>query len=63
MPFNQVVRSHIDLYVDRRRSLVETMLGMSLYYMPIFEEALEREGLPLELKYLPVIESLKPPNV
>ncbi|MDE7387807.1 MAG: lytic transglycosylase, partial [Muribaculaceae bacterium] len=32
MPFNQVVRSHIDLYVNRRRQLVEAMLGMSLYY-------------------------------
>lgn len=62
MPFNQVVKSHIDLYVNRRRSLVETMLGMSLYYMPIFEEALEREGLPLELKYLPVIESALNPD-
>ena len=50
MPFNPVVKNHIDLYVNRRRSLVEAMLGMSLYYMPIFEEALEREGLPLELK-------------
>ncbi|MDE6119454.1 MAG: transglycosylase SLT domain-containing protein, partial [Muribaculaceae bacterium] len=62
MPFNQVVRSHIDLYMDRRRSLVETMLGMSLYYMPIFEEALEREGLPLELRYLPIIESALNPD-
>lgn len=62
MPFNQVVRSHIDLYMDRRRSLVETMLGMSLYYMPIFEEALEREDLPLELRYLPIIESALNPD-
>lgn len=62
MPFNPVVKSHIDLYVNRRRSLVETMLGLSLYYMPIFEEALEREGLPLELKYLPVIESALNPD-
>lgn len=62
MPFNQVVRSHIDLYMDRRRPLVEAMLGMSLYYMPIFEEALEREGLPLELKYLPIIESALNPD-
>lgn len=62
MPFNPVVRSHIDLYVNRRRSLVEAMLGMSLYYMPIFEEALEREGLPHELKYLPVIESALNPD-
>ncbi|MBD5352491.1 MAG: LysM peptidoglycan-binding domain-containing protein [Bacteroides sp.] len=62
MPFNSVVKNHIDLYVNRRRSLVEAMLGMSLYYMPIFEEALEREGLPLELKYLPVIESALNPD-
>lgn len=62
MPFNQVVRSHIDLYVGRRRSLVETMLGLSLYYMPLFEEALEREGLPLELRNLPIIESALNPD-
>ena len=62
MPFNQIVRSHIDMYTQRRRSLVENMLGMSLYYMPIFEEALEREGLPLELRYLPVIESALNPD-
>jgi membrane-bound lytic murein transglycosylase D len=40
MPYNGVVRSSIDLYVNRRRQLVENMLGMSLYYMPIFEEAI-----------------------
>lgn len=57
MPYNQVVRSYIEMYTQRRRTLVETMLGMSLYYMPIFEQALEKEGMPLELKYLPVIES------
>lgn len=62
MPFNPVVREHIKLYVEKRRSLVETMLGLSLYYMPIFEEALEREGLPLELRNLPIIESALNPN-
>ena len=62
MPYNQIVRSYIDMYVQRRRELVENMLGMSLYYMPIFEEALERKGLPLELKYLPVIESALNPD-
>ncbi|MCM1310716.1 MAG: transglycosylase SLT domain-containing protein [Bacteroides sp.] len=62
MPFNPVVRNYIDLYTRRRRSLVETMLGLSLYYMPIFEEALEREGLPLELRNLPIIESAMNPN-
>ncbi|MCH5215848.1 MAG: transglycosylase SLT domain-containing protein [Muribaculaceae bacterium] len=62
MPFNSVVRSYINMYVQKRRTLVETMLGMSLYYMPIFEHSLEKYGLPLELKYLPVIESALNPN-
>ena len=62
LPFNQVVRSHIETYIKKRRTLVEQMLGMSLYYMPIFEQALEKEGLPLELKYIPVIESALNPN-
>lgn len=62
MPYNQVVRSYIDMYTQRRRTLVEEMLGLSLYYMPIFEQALEQEGLPLELKYLPVIESALNPD-
>jgi membrane-bound lytic murein transglycosylase D len=62
MPYNQVVRRHIERYVYRSRTLVEEMLGMSLYYMPIFEQALEKEGLPLELKYLPIVESALDPN-
>ena len=62
MPYNKEVSGFINMYVERKKGLVETMLGMSLYYMPIFEEALERHGLPLELKYLPVIESALNPN-
>lgn len=57
MPYNQEVRRYIDAYVVRRRTMIEAMLGMSLYYMPIFEQALEKEELPLELKYLPIVES------
>lgn len=62
MPFNSLVRSYIEMYVKRKKSLVEAMLGLSLYYMPIFEEALDRHGMPLELKYLPIIESALNPN-
>lgn len=62
MPFNSIVRSIINAYTQRRRPLVQNMLGMGIYYNPIFEEALEREGLPLELKYLPVIESALNPT-
>ncbi len=62
MPFNSIVRAYIDAYTKKNRRLVENMLGMSLYYMPIFEQALERENLPMELKYLPVIESAMNPD-
>ena len=62
MPFNSVVRNYIDLYTGKKRSLVESMLGMSLYYMPIFEQAIERQGIPIELKYLPIIESALNPD-
>ncbi|MBD5232629.1 MAG: LysM peptidoglycan-binding domain-containing protein [Bacteroidales bacterium] len=62
MPFNSVVKNMILFYGQRKKQLVENMLGLSLYYMPIFVEALERYGLPQELKYLPVIESALVPT-
>ena len=62
MPYNQIVRSYIDRYTKRGRAQIAAILGLSLYYMPIFEQALEEQGLPLELKYLPVIESGLDPN-
>lgn len=62
MPFNQIVRQYIDRYTQKGRSQVAAMLGLGIYYNPIFEQALEEEGLPLELKYLPVIESALNPN-
>lgn len=61
MPLNSVVKNTIRYYAGRKQ-LVENMLGLSLYYMPIFEEALERNGMPLELRYLPVIESALVPT-
>ncbi|MCM1068053.1 MAG: transglycosylase SLT domain-containing protein [Muribaculaceae bacterium] len=61
MPLNSAVRNTIQFYA-RKKQLVENMLGLSLYYMPIFEEALERHRMPLELRYLPVIESALVPN-
>lgn len=62
LPYNQIVRSYIDRYVRKGRAQVAALLGLSHYYMPIFEQALEEQGLPLELKYLPVIESGLNPN-
>lgn len=62
MAYNDVVRKFIDRYTKNSRKSVSVMLGRSNFYMPIFEEALEAYGLPLELKYLPVIESGLNPN-
>lgn len=62
MAYNQITRSYINMYTERRRSQVEYMLGLGKYYFPIFEQALERHRVPLELKYLPVIESALNPK-
>lgn len=61
MPYNEVVRKFIDQYTGRLRRSVSFMLGAGNFYVPIFEEALDYYGLPLELKYLPVIESALDP--
>lgn len=63
LPYNQVVKSYITRYITRERTMVSQILGMSPYYMPIFERALEKEGLPHELKFIPIIESALDPNV
>jgi len=57
MPYNSIIRSYIDLYTVKKRHQVEYMLGMSSYYFPIFEQILSANNLPLELKYLSIIES------
>lgn len=61
MPLNDVTRKFIQKYISMRSS-VSVMLGASNFYNPIFEDALERYGLPLELRYLPVIESALRPS-
>lgn len=60
--YNHRVRSFIDLYGIQKREQVERMLGLSKNYFPIFERELDKRGMPLELKYLPVIESALNPN-
>ena len=62
MPYNSVVQKFIDQYSGRLRRSVSYMLGAGNFYVPIFEEALDYYGLPLELKYLPVIESAFEPK-
>ena len=62
MVYNEVVQKFIDRYSGRLRHSISYMLGASNFYIPIFEEALEVYQLPLELKYLPVIESALNPK-
>ncbi|MFZ4455740.1 MAG: LysM peptidoglycan-binding domain-containing protein [Bacteroidales bacterium] len=62
MPYNQIVRSYINLYAQRLRDRVSYMMGLSRFYFPIFEQALDAENMPFELKYLPVIESALNPS-
>lgn len=62
MPYNEIIRKFIDLYAVRLRDRVSLMLGVCNLYIPIFEEALDAYNLPLELKYLPVIESALNPS-
>ena len=62
LPYNAIVRKFIDQYSGKLRKSVAYMLGAMNFYVPIFEEALALYNLPLELKYLPVIESALDPR-
>jgi len=62
MTYNRTVRGFIELYSIRKRNLTSRMLGLSEVYFPMFEEILDAYGLPLELKYLAVVESALNPT-
>ncbi len=62
MPFNDIVKKHIEAYTTRLRNKVSFILAAANFYMPLFEEALDAYDLPLELKYLPIIESALNPT-
>jgi membrane-bound lytic murein transglycosylase D len=57
MTYNETVRKCIDLYTGRLRNIVRYMMGMADFYFPMIEQKLDANGLPLELKYLAVVES------
>lgn len=60
--YNKQVRSFIDLYAGKRKSLTERMLGLSTLYFPLFEMHFDKYGLPVELKYLAMVESALNPT-
>jgi len=57
MPYNKIVKAHIKVYTETKRKHSADVLGKLDYYMPIFEAELDRKGLPLELRCVPIIES------
>ena len=62
LPYNSIVKSYIEMYLTKRRGLVADMLALHNYYGRFFEEELLKENMPIELEYLPVIESAINPN-
>ncbi len=62
LSYNEVVRKFIDMYSERLRNHISFMLSACNFYIPIFEEALDAYNLPIELKYLPIIESALNPS-
>ena len=62
LSYNDEVRKCIDLYVARRRTLISYMLGLADFYFPMIEQALDQNDLPLELKYLTIVESALNPT-
>lgn len=62
LPFNEKVRDYINAYTIKHRKRVEVMLGLTNYYFPIFDEIFDKYNLPLELRYLAIIESALNPG-
>ncbi len=57
LAYNRLVQNYVDRYVNRGEIIAPRLLGRSIQYFPVFEKYLDVFGLPLELKYLPAIES------
>jgi len=55
--FNSQVKEYIDLYSVRKRALTERVMGLANLYFPLYEQILDQQGLPLEFKYLSIVES------
>ena len=60
--YNRQVQGFINLYTVRKRDLTSRILGLQSHYFPMIEEALDRHEMPLELKYLAIVESALRPS-
>lgn len=59
---NAAILEYIEFYAMRRNKMLGRMLGLAPYYFPLFEEKLDLHDIPLELKYLPIVESALNPR-
>jgi membrane-bound lytic murein transglycosylase D len=57
LTYNQYVRDYIEMYAMKKRVLMQRVMGLAQIYFPLFEEHLDRFDMPLELKYLAIVES------
>ncbi|MBK5285939.1 MAG: lytic transglycosylase domain-containing protein, partial [Bacteroidia bacterium] len=62
LTYNSQVRDYIDMYAIRKRQLTARVMGLTNLYFPLFEQILDQQGLPLELKYLSIVESALNPT-
>jgi len=62
LPFNNIIRNHIEVYTVRQREKFCAVLGLKDYYFPMIEDVFDSYGLPAEFKYMAVIESALNPN-
>jgi len=62
LEYNERVRRYIDVYTIERREHLAKIIGLAELYFPIFEESLDKYQLPLELKYLAIVESALNPR-
>ncbi len=62
LPYNNIIRNHIHVYTERKVDRFRVMLGLQDFYFPMIEDIFDYYGLPVELKYMAVIESALNPN-
>ena len=62
LPYNDIVKNYIILYSEKMNTRMSNILGLCKYYMPIFEEILNKYDMPEELKAMAVIESAMNPR-
>lgn len=60
--YNEPVKAYVNAYAVKNKAKVSRMLGLAELYFPLFEETLDRYDLPLELKYLAIVESALNPT-